>query len=96
LNQAGYDRATRRLRVCVRVLSAVLLALVARNVIDGANLAVVLTEALIALLLLASGALWRYGRRLEPHASASRTTTPTARLRSGSPSPTGTNRAATK
>jgi hypothetical protein len=63
----------------VRVLSAVLLALVARSVIDGPNLAVVLTEALIALLLLASGALWRYARRLEPHASASRTTTPTAR-----------------
>jgi hypothetical protein len=58
-----------RLRVYVRVLSAVLLALVARSVIDGPNLAAVLTETLIALLLLASGALWRYGRRLEPHAS---------------------------
>jgi hypothetical protein len=67
-----------RLRVCVRVPSAVLLALVARSVIDGASLAVVLTEALIALLLLASAALWRYGRRQEPHASASRTTTPAA------------------
>jgi len=73
LNQAAYDRAIRRLRVCVRVLSAVLLALIARSVIDGANLAFVLTEALIALLLLASAALWRHGRRLQPHASASRT-----------------------
>jgi CHASE2 domain-containing sensor protein len=79
LNQAAYDRSIRRLRVCVRVLSAVLLALVARSVIDGANLAVVLTAALIALLLLASAALLLYGRRLEPHASASPTTTPTAR-----------------
>ena len=75
MNQAAYDRAIRRLRVCVRVLSAVLLALIARSVIDGANLAVVLTEALIALLLLASAALRRYGRRLQPHASA----TPAAR-----------------
>jgi hypothetical protein len=66
LNQADYDRAIGRLRVCVRVLSAVLLALIARSVIDGATPAVVATEALIAVLLLASGALWRYGRRLEP------------------------------
>jgi hypothetical protein len=51
----------------MRLLSAVLLALVARSVTNGANLAVVLTEALIALLLLASGALWYYGRRVEPH-----------------------------
>jgi hypothetical protein len=70
LNQPDYDRAIRQLRVCVRVLSAVLLALIARSVIDGASLAVVVGEALIALLLLASAALWRYGRRLEPHARA--------------------------
>jgi hypothetical protein len=69
-NQLAHDRAMRQLRVCVRVLSAVLLALIARSVIDGANLAVVLSEALIALLLLASGALWRYGRRLAPDAQA--------------------------
>ena len=75
MNQTAYDRAIRRLRVCVRVLSAVLLALIARSVIDGVNLAIVLTEALIALLLLASAALWRHGRRLQPHASA----TPAAR-----------------
>jgi hypothetical protein len=65
LNQAAYDRAIGRLRVCMRVLSAVLLALVARSLIDGANLALVLTEAFIAVLLLASAVLWRYGRRLE-------------------------------
>jgi hypothetical protein len=93
LNQTDYDRAMGRLRVCMRVLSAVLLALIARSVIDGANLAVVLAAALIALLLLASGVLWLYGRRLEPHASASRTATPKTDMRSGSPSPIGTNRA---
>ena len=64
------DRGIRQLRVCVRVLSAVLLALIARSIIDGANLAVVLSEALIALLLLASGALWRYGRLIETRARA--------------------------
>jgi hypothetical protein len=79
LNQTAYDRAIQRLRICVRVLSAVLLALIARSVIDGANLAVILTAALFALLLLASAALWRDGRRVEQHASASRATTPTAR-----------------
>lgn len=65
-----YNRAIRQLRVCVRVLSAVLLALTARSIIDGASLAVMLSEVLIALLLLVSGALWRYGRRLEPHSRA--------------------------
>jgi hypothetical protein len=68
-----------RLRVFVRVLSALLLALVARSVMDGANAAIVLTEASIAVLLLAAGALWRYGRRLEPRAGASRAATPPAR-----------------
>jgi hypothetical protein len=65
LDQRTYNRAKRQLRVCVRVLSALLLALIARSVIDGASLAVVLSEVLIALLLFVSGALWRYGRRLE-------------------------------
>jgi hypothetical protein len=68
LAQRTYDRAIRQLRVCVRVLSAALLALIAHSVIDGATLAVLLSEALIALLLLASGALRRYGRRIGPHA----------------------------
>ena len=94
LNQTDYDRAMGRLRVCMRVLSAVLLALIARSVIDGANFAVVLTAALIALLLLASGALWLYGRRLEPHTPAPRAPPRlTTDLRSGSPSLSGTNRA---
>jgi hypothetical protein len=77
--QAAYDRAIRQLGVCVRVLSAALLALLAHSVIDGASLAVALVGALIVVLLLASGALWRYGRRVKPHASASRTVTRHAR-----------------
>lgn len=67
----------------MRVLSAVLIALVARSLIDGATVAIAVTEALIALLLLASGALWRYGRRLQPPTSASCTPTPTARHEKG-------------
>jgi hypothetical protein len=70
LKQPAYDHAIRQLRVCVRVLSAVLIALIARSVVDGADLVVVLSAALIAFLLLASGVLWRYRRRLEPHARA--------------------------
>jgi hypothetical protein len=69
-HQAAYDRAVRQLRVCVRVLSAVLLALIARSIIDGANLAVVLSGTVIVLLLLACVALWRYGRRIETRARA--------------------------
>jgi hypothetical protein len=79
LNHAAYDRATRQLSVCLGVLSAVLTALVARSVIDGPKLTTVLAEALIAVLLLASGALWRYVRRLEAHASALGPATPAAR-----------------
>jgi uncharacterized membrane protein YfbV (UPF0208 family) len=74
-SQAAYDRAIRQLRVCMRILSAALLAVLAHSVIDGANLADAVATALIALLLLASGALWRYGRRRQPHAGASRTVT---------------------
>jgi uncharacterized membrane protein YfbV (UPF0208 family) len=77
--QAAYDRAIRQLRVCIRLLSAALLGLLARIVVDGATLAVALAAAVVALLLLAAGALWRYGRRVQPHASASRTVTRRAR-----------------
>jgi hypothetical protein len=73
INQAVLDRAMRSLRICIRGLSAVMLALLARVVIDGPSPAVVLTGALIALLLLVSGMLWQYGRRLETQASMLRT-----------------------
>jgi hypothetical protein len=73
INQAVLDRAMRSLRVCIRALSAVMLALLARAVIAGPSPAVVLTAALIALLLLVSGMLWQYGRRLELQARTLRT-----------------------
>jgi hypothetical protein len=73
IDQAVLDRAMRSLRVCIRALSAVMLALLARAVIDGPSPAVVLTGALIALLLLVSGMLWQYGRRLEARGETSRT-----------------------
>jgi hypothetical protein len=63
----------------MRLLSAALLGLLARSVVDGANLAVALAMAAIALLLLASAVLWRYGRRQQPHAGASRAITRPAR-----------------
>jgi hypothetical protein len=69
-DQGTYGHTIRQLRVCVRVLSAVLLALIARSVINGASLAVVLTEALVAFLLLAAAALWRYARRIETRGRA--------------------------
>jgi hypothetical protein len=78
IGPAAYDRAIRQLSVCLGVLSAVLVALVARSVIDGPTLTAVLAEALIAVLLLASRALWRYVRPLEAHASALGTATPAA------------------
>ena len=59
-----------QLRVTIRVLSAALLALLARIVVDGVTIADGLAEALIVVLLIASVRLWRYGRRLEsgpPH-----------------------------
>jgi hypothetical protein len=79
MNRAAHARAMRQLRVFVRVLSAMLLALIAHCVIDGANLAVLIGGVLIALLLLVSGALWRYGLRVEPRASAPAAARPHAR-----------------
>lgn len=61
-----YYSAMKRLRFCIRMLTPVLLALIARSVIAGPTLALVVTGALIALLLLASGQLWRRGRQLDP------------------------------
>ena len=79
VNHAVVDRAMRRLRVCIRALSAVMLALIARVVIDGMSRAVAITGALIALLLLVSGKLWQYGRRLEQQAGTSGTGNPGGR-----------------
>ena len=54
----------RRLRVAIRLLTVVLLAVVSRSVIDGPNIADVITGTAIGLLLIASVGLWRHGRRI--------------------------------
>jgi ABC-type transport system involved in cytochrome bd biosynthesis fused ATPase/permease subunit len=56
----------RRLRVTIRLLAAVLLALAVRVVISGINVVTGLTGALVAGLLIVSLLLARQGRRLEP------------------------------
>lgn len=61
VRRAAYERAMKRLRTCIFGLIAVLLALLARTVIDGPDLPVALAITLIALVLLAAGRLWRYG-----------------------------------
>jgi hypothetical protein len=70
MTQAIYGRTMSRLRVAIRLLTVVLLALVARSVIDGFHVADVITGTAIALLLIASVGLWRQGRRLRPYADA--------------------------
>jgi hypothetical protein len=71
MNRAAYIGAMRRLRALIRALSAVVLALLARVVIDGPSPALTLTGAVIVLLLIVSGLLWRYGRKLEPRTAGS-------------------------
>jgi hypothetical protein len=62
--RAAYERAMKRLRTYIFGLSAVLLALLARAVIDGPDLPVALAVTLTALFLLAAGRLWRSGAGL--------------------------------
>lgn len=62
-----YWQMMRRLRVCIRLLSAVVLASVAHAVIDGLTAGIALALALTTALLLASVELWRVGSRRKPH-----------------------------
>jgi hypothetical protein len=64
--QAIYERTMRRLRVAIRLLTVVLLAVVARSVSDGLSMAGGITGTAIALLLISSLGLWRQGRRMRP------------------------------
>lgn len=70
--RAIWERAMRRLRVSVRLLGVVLLALGARMVITGVTVLSALTAAIIAGLLFASMHLAHQGRRLEPRQDADR------------------------
>ena len=55
-----------RLQVAGRVLSAILLALIARAIISGPSTATGLGAGIIAVLLLATVLLTRHGRQVEP------------------------------
>lgn len=66
LERAVWERVMRRLRVSTRLLSAVLLALVARAIGSGLGFAVELSATIVAFLLLVALLLTRQGRRLEP------------------------------
>jgi hypothetical protein len=71
--QNVYARTMRHLRVCIRLLTALLLACVAHIVTDGLTPGLALGMALTALLLLAALGLWRIGsrRKLEDTAPSS-------------------------
>lgn len=67
-SQEALESSLRRLSVCTKVLSAAMLASLARIFLDGVNLALALTAAMVAVLLAASLVLWRHGRRLQQRA----------------------------
>ncbi len=58
----------RKLRIGIRALSAILVAVIARVIVSGLTFAAEVSGALVALLLLASLLLARRGRQLEPGA----------------------------
>jgi hypothetical protein len=68
--EAVYAQTMRRLRVYIRLLSALVLASLARAVIDGLTTGLVLVLALTTLLLLASLRLWRVGSQHKPNDAA--------------------------
>jgi hypothetical protein len=66
----AHSQTMRRLRVYIRLLSALVLASLARAVIDGLTTGLVLVLALTTLLLLASLRLWRVGSQHKPNDAA--------------------------
>jgi hypothetical protein len=64
--QNVYARTMRQMRVCIRLLAALVLACVAHIVTDGLTPGLGLGMALTALLLLAALGLWRIGSRRKP------------------------------
>jgi ABC-type nickel/cobalt efflux system permease component RcnA len=65
-----YAQTMRRLRVCIGLLTALLLASVAHAVADGLTPALALGLALTTLLLVAALGLSRTGSRRKPHDAA--------------------------
>jgi hypothetical protein len=66
LERAVWERVMKRLRISTRMLSAILLALLARVIVSGLSVATELSAAIITPLLLGSVLLTRHGHRLEP------------------------------
>lgn len=62
----AYATAMRRLRTSIAITSSLLLALIARTLIDGLNFACGLAGAVTSVALLTSVGLWHQGRRLAP------------------------------
>jgi hypothetical protein len=72
IDERVWERAMNGLRRIIVLLSVVLVAVVARTVIDGPKLLGGLAGALVVLLLLFSLALRRHGNRLRPGDSSER------------------------
>jgi hypothetical protein len=61
-----YAQTMRRLRVYIALLTSILLASIARAVVDGLTPGLALALALTAVLLVAALALWRIGSHRHP------------------------------
>jgi hypothetical protein len=70
IDPISYAGVMRRLGLTIRVLSAALVALIIRSLVDGLNLANTVIGALVVLMLLAAVVLSRRGRRLRPREPA--------------------------
>lgn len=66
LQRAAWERATRQLRVCRRLLAALLLASCVRSVVLGLTVVLGVSEAITLVLLVAATMLTAQGRRLGP------------------------------
>jgi hypothetical protein len=66
IDPISYARVMSLLGLTIRVLSAALVALIIRSLVDGLNLANTVIGALVVLMLLAGVVLSRRGRRLRP------------------------------
>jgi hypothetical protein len=76
ISWAVWEREMRRLRMLVRLLAAVLLALVVRAVLVGVTAAMSLSAVILSVLEIAALILLRQGRRLEPRDRGTRTRPP--------------------
>jgi hypothetical protein len=66
LERAGWERMMRRLRVSVRLLGVVMLAVIARMAVSGPTPTSVLSASVIGTMLIVALRLIRYGHRIEP------------------------------